>query len=1560
MNELLEKMESLPEKKRRLLELMYSGRLRMKKTYPLSYSQQRLWFLQQLDPGSAAYNMAFALRLAGSLDHGILRKSFDEIVRRHEVLRTSFTEKDSKLVQEIVPELQLNIEEIDLTALPAPDQRVLEIAATEANAPFDLSRAPLLRAKLLHVREREYVLLITMHHIISDGWSTAVLVREFSALYTAYLSGTSSPLPDLQIQYGDYAVWQRDWLQGETLERPLAYWRQALAAVPVLELPTDHPRVPARTGKGEKILFEFSPEISGKLHQLSRREGATLFMLLLAGWQLVLSRHSRQKDIAVGTPVAGRGRQETENLIGFFVNTLVLRTDLDGNPTVSGFLKRVKQVALNAFEHQDLPFEKLVENLQPDRTEGHTPLFQVMLSLQNTRQEQLQLPGLQLSEFVTGAHTAKFDLDLAFSESASGLSGKLSYANDLFAQETANALVNHLRLVLEQMVADPEMRINQITLLSEEERGQTLTEWNRTVASYSQKCVHELIEEQVLRTPEAVAVVFQNQQLTYAELNRRANQLAHSLRNMGVGPEARVGICMERSFEMVIGLLGILKAGGMYVPLDPGYPFERLRYMVADAKMDLILVEEKWKGLVEESDARLLDLHKWEEIGSQSCENPGVGLTPEHAIYMIYTSGSTGRPKGAVNTHAGLCNRLTWMQEAYGLTPDDAVLQKTPFSFDVSVWEFFWPLLAGARLVMAEPGGHRDSSYLAKLIQQEKITTLHFVPSMLSIFLQDPEACNCAGLRLVISSGEALPKAVVERFKEHLPWAALHNLYGPTEASVDVTYWDCRKSETKMVVPIGRPIANTAIYILDEEGEPVPAGIAGELHIGGIGLARGYWKRAELTAEKFVPHAFGQVPGERLYRTGDLARWSRQGEIEYLGRLDHQVKLRGFRIELGEIESVLGQYPGVNECVVVVRGECEEKRLVAYIAAEHSAEFNKDPLTAYMKERLAEYMVPKTIVVLKELPLTPNGKVDRRALPQPETQTAAAAEDYLPRNAVEEILCGIWAEVLKRDRLAVNENFFDLGGHSLLATQAVSRIRKALNVELPLRLFIEAGTVRGLAEKIGGIARCETSLPPLEQVKRTAGSEMPLSYAQQRLWFLQQLEPWSAAYNIAFGVRMYGDLHRQALHSSLTQIIDRHEVLHTVFPAHDGKPVQKVTAVALEIRETDLSGLPAEDRESQAEELARHDAGQPFDLANGPLLRLRLVRMAEQEHLLIVCMHHIVSDGWSSGIMLDEFTKIYEAHAQSVKPDLPELEFQYGDFAIWQRKWLQGEILEKQLAYWRKQLAGSQPLKLPADHKIVTGTRGRGSFNFELGSELTSRLKQMSQREGVTLFMGLLAVFKLVMGAYAGQDDVVIGTDIANRNYREIEGLIGFFVNQLVLRTNLGGNPGFRELLWRVRDMSFEAFRYQDAPFEKVVEDLAPGPDQDGLPLFRIKLVLQNTPASGQTIAGLQSKLVMIAPEIAKFDLMLTCTETPTGLSGVIEYRKDLFHQGTIGLLAAQVRQVADVVTGNPQISVREIQEMLQTSTKVHHQAREKTIKQTAAQMLASVRRHRISLSDLN
>ncbi|MGZ7104598.1 MAG: amino acid adenylation domain-containing protein, partial [Candidatus Angelobacter sp.] len=1479
-------------------------RVERKGSLPLSFAQQRLWFIDQLEPGSAAYNVPFGLKLVGSVDSDAVKRSVQEIVKRHEVLRTTFAAEEGVAVQKIESAPVFGWEEIDLIPLGEAEgeAEARRIARLEAGTPFDLARGPLLRMKLLHLPGNEHVLLVNMHHIVSDGWSVGIMVREFAQFYGAWVEGQEISLPELPIQYADFAVWQREWLQGEVLEKQLRYWKKQLSEVLPLELNTDRPRSLVESHRGERIQLEIGQELTTQLNEVGRREGATLFMTLLASLQVVLSRYTGQTDITIGTDIANRNRVETEGLIGFFVNELVMRTDLSGDPSLRELLSRVKQTALQAYENQDVPFEKLVEELQPERDLGRAPFFQISLVLQNTPEKRLRLPGVEAGPFDPGDTRPKLDLELVFAEDPEeGLKGSITYATDLFDRSTIERFAGHLARVLKALAVDAGQRISEVNLLSAEEQMELLVERHQTRAELPRRCVQELFEQQVERTPEAIAVECDGTRVSYRELNARANQLAGYLRDHQVLPEVRVGVFMRRSVELLVGFLGILKAGGVYVPLDPDYPAERLSYMVDDANVALLLTFEEILPF-EAPETPMVSLREWELMARQSTENPELLNHMESLAYVMYTSGSTGKPKGVMIEQRGMVNHLCAKISGLNLTAADVIAQNASSSFDISVWQFLAALLVGGRVAIIGDDAARDPWKTLVQTQELGVTVLETVPTMLAVMIAEQQRAGSGalplhGLRCLISNAEALPGSMCGEWQQLHTHVQLFNTYGATECSDDTCHCCISESlpEDMAYAPLGAPIANTTIHVLDQWQQLVPMGVAGEIYIGGICLGRGYLDQPAITAEKFVPNPFG-VSGERLYRTGDRGRWCSDGSLQFTGRADHQLKIRGHRIELGEIEAALNEHPGVEQAVVVPVDDTfgGKELLGCMVLLRGAGNFEIKDIRSHLAQQLPDYMVPATLLELPEFPLTPSGKVDRKALAALRVKTGDQTHE-ISRNLEEDILSGIFSEVLGRTRVGTRESFFELGGHSLLATQIVSRIRTVFKVELPLRALFESPTVAGLAVQVR--AARGVSAANMVQIPRAAREDrLPLSFAQQRLWVLDKLEPGSVAYNIPFGVRLQGTLDKRVLRWSLEEIVRRHEILRTTFPVVDGEPAQRIAQeFTLAIEETDLTELAGQAQEEEVTLRAQAEAAEPFNLAQGPLVRLKLLQLSEQEHVLLVNMHHIVSDGWSAGVIMQEFTRLYEAGVKGEGSPLPELPIQYADFALWQRDWLQGPVLQSHLQYWTRQLAQSPVLELPTDRPRPALPSRRGArIEVEFPRELKTALENLSRRFGTTLYMTLLTAFQVLLGRYSGQTDVVVGVPIAGRTYTEIEPLIGMFFNVLALRTDLSGNPTVQELLGRVRETALEGYAHQELPFERLVAELELERNLSYSPLFQIIFEMNNTPQDTRELPGLRIEKMWTEYGVAKVDLTLSMFDSPSALSGAVQFSTDLFDASTI------------------------------------------------------------------
>ncbi len=1910
---------------------------------PLSFAQQRLWFLDKLVGPSATYNTPTALQITGKLNIHALEQAISEIVRRHEVLRTSFQEINDTPVQVIHPTVTVSLPIVDLQGLSDTQQtaEVQRLVAQEAHKPFDLQQPPLIRGQILWLDKNAHVLLLTVHHIVVDGWSMGVFIQELSTLYPVFVSGQPSPLPELPIQYADFAVWQKQWLSGEVIETKLNYWRQKLAgAPPLLELPTDRPRPPVETFRGGSYAFTLSSQLTRQILSLSQTTGITLFMTLQAAFVTLLHRYTGQDDILVGTPIANRNRQEIEPLIGFFVNTLVLRTKLNGNPKFSELLKQVQQVALEAYEHQDVPFEQVVEALQPERNMDHNPLFQVMLVLQNAPKGTAKLLDLEFTSLDIDLATAKRDLTLTFVETEEGLGGVWEYNRDLFDHTTIIRMAEHLQTLLASVVANPHQQIAYLPILTESEQQQLLIEWNDTQKDYPREsCLHHLFEAQVQRTPNAVAVSIENgTELTYRELNTRANQVAHYLQSLGVGAEVLVGICAQRSLEMVVGLLGILKAGGAYVPLDPAYPRDRLQYLLQDAQVSVLLTQAHLLDILPEHKQVVCLDTDWPAIAQHSQANPVSLVKSTNLAYVIYTSGSTGKPKGTMIHHQGVVNYLSWCTEAYAVANGYGAPVQSSFAFDATITSLFSPLIVGAQVVLL-PEQQEIEALCAVLRSRRQFSLVKLTPAHLELLNQIIPPAEAAGqTNAFVIGGEALLGKTLEFWRQNAPTTRLINEYGPTETVVGCSVYEVtdNTSLTEGIL-IGRPIANTQLYILDQYLQPVPIGVRGELYIGGDGVALGYLHRPELTQERFIPHPFSNQPGTRLYKTGDLARYRPDGNIEYLGRTDHQVKVRGFRIELAEIETALIQHPQVRETVVITREDIPgDKRLVAYVvpniqdndqtdstitnefASEQLSQWQQvfndsysqsatdldptfniigwndsrtgllipkeemrewlestvqrildwrpkrvleigcgtgmllfriapqctcyygtdispqalryvqqqitllggnwsqvklaqraadnfqgveagsfdtviinsvvqyfpsmdyliqvidhamqaiasegfifigdvrslplletfhasvqlaqsppslsitelqqriqrnlnqdselvidpaffsalqqrfpqihhvqiqvkrgqyhneltqfrydvtlhignavttkvvpqwldwqqdnltlpilqeflttdqpeilgvknipngrlqteiklldlltslpqqatvgelqqklvtressiDPevvwnweqtlpykihinwsqtnqgnydvvfvkgdqkilpifdhaqtikpwsnyannllqgqlarklvpqLRSFLKDKLPGYMMPNAFMLLPVLPLTPNGKIDRGVLPVPNLELSRTVSFIPPRTPDEEVIAAIMAEVLGLEEIGVYDNFFELGGHSLLATQIVSRLQEAFSVELPLRCLFEAPNVVELDQFIRNLRQDGTGLtaPAIAPVPRT-GAPLPMSWAQQRLWFLYQLEGASSTYNMPNALQITGELQVDTLKQTLCQIVQRHEILRTSFHLIDGNPVQVIDPNAsLTLVIKDLQQLPTDEQQAAIAQLSRQEAQHPFELNHGPLVRATLLQLNAHSHVLLFTLHHIVADGWSMGVLVQELSAIYPAFARNKPCPLLELTIQYADFAVWQRQWLTSEVLASKLNYWQQQLADAPPvLELPTDKPRPSVQTFRGDrLAFHVRKDLSEQLNLLSQQAGTTLFMTLQAAFVTLLHRYTAQDDILIGTPIANRNRKELEPLIGFFVNTLVLRTKIADNPKFSELLTQVKQVALDAYAHQDVPFEQVVEALQPERKLSHAPLFQVMLILQNAPMGNLELPGLSFVPLESGNVTAKFDLTLSIWETKQGLAGWWEYNSDLFEPETITRMIAHFQTLLAGIVANPEQRVAQL-----------------------------------------
>ncbi|MBX7550316.1 amino acid adenylation domain-containing protein [Streptomyces sp. tea 10] len=1520
-----------PEQKRALL----AERLRRRngprppareRRFAASFPQQRMWFLDQLNPGSAAYNIPAAVRVHGPLDLELWRRSLAEIVRRHESLRTTFEEADGEPVQVVHEsgELELTVEECAHLRGPDGEEGVKELARREFARPFDLGTGPLMRMKFLRLAADEHVLLLTMHHIVADLWSTSVLFGELVALYQGCLTGTGAELPELSVQYADYAAWQRKQLAGPGFAAELEYWKTSLeGAAPILELPTDRPRPAVLGSAGASRPFRLPASVMSGVRELSRRTGTTPFMTLLAAYVALLHRYSRQEDVVVGVPVANRGHSQVEQLIGYFVNTLAIRSDVSGNPTFTDLLGRVRGAALGAFAHQEVPFERLVEELRPERDLSRSPIFQVSFVYQNIPVPEFGVGGLSLELMDMESSTARFDLELQVFEQGEELSGWFEYNTELFDAATIDRMGGHLRVLLDNLLADPDQPVLDVALLTEDEqraqyqeRADTLSEWP------DQLLTHQRIERQAALRPDAEAVYCQGETLTYGRLDASANQLARRLQRLGVGRDVLVGVCLERSLDMVVAVLAVLKAGGAYVPVDPKLPADRIAFMTEDAGLPVLITQSSVAPGLPRSGATTLCVDELrEELAAESAEPLDAPVEGADLAYVIYTSGSTGRPKGVQLPHRALRNLFWAMKQWPGIDAGDSLLAVTTLSFDIATLELLLPLVEGARVVLATRAVATDGKLLAEEMATTGATMMQATPSTWRMLL-DAGWPGRPGLRGLIC-GEALPPDLARRLLAK--GVDLWNMYGPSETTI----YSLGTRIVDDTITIGRPIANTEVHILDPEGRPVPPGVPGELCIGGAGLARGYINRPELTDRQFVPNPFDSGLADRLYRTGDLVRRRVDGTVDYLGRLDHQVKLRGYRIELGEIESVLMRREQVKDSVVVVREDQPgDQRLVAYVVpdpAAGDADGLRRRLRAALAEKLPDYMIPASFVFLDALPLTPSGKTDRGALPAPEGQETRTAAVYVaPRDAEEEALCALFAQVLNVPEVGIDDGFFALGGHSLLATRLVARVRATLGVELPVRALFEKQTVAELAELLrrgGGETR--PALGPM-----TRPDPLPLSFAQRRLWFLHQMEGPSPTYNLPVVLRLTGALDVDCLRAALADVVARHEALRTVYPDTGAVACQQIldpgqARPALAVTEVDEAGL-----DEAVAAAVRHT----FDLTREIPLHAQLFAVGDDVHVLAVVVHHIAADGWSLTPLRLDLATAYRARLAGHAPAWAPLPVQYADYALWQRQYLGAQddpesTWSRQLGYWRDALEGlPERIALPVDRPHPAEASHDGdTLTFQWDADLHEGLARLARGCDVSMFMVLDAALAVLLSRLGAGSDIPVGVATAGRDDQATENLIGFFTNTLVLRTRVSDRQTFRELLAAVRERTLDALAHQDIPFESLVDSLRPARTMSHHPLVQVMLSWQTVTDETLDLPGIEAAPVVRSTGTARMDLVLLAHEhlaadgTPGGIDGGIEYNADVFDPETVRTMLRRLRQVVLAMIADPDQPVGDV-----------------------------------------
>ncbi|AUX38591.1 MULTISPECIES: non-ribosomal peptide synthetase [Sorangium] len=1507
--ELLRRMDA--EASERITRVPREGRL------PLSSAQHRLWFQDALAPSSPANNLTGAVILDGRLDVDALRQAIVSLVARHEAFRTRLVVDAGEPYQLVDPPWQPELDVEDLTAMPGHLRldEARRIAAAEAERRFELARGALLRVRLLRIEHACHVLVVSVPHIVADGVGLLVLDRELATLYEEARVGHATALPEPEVQMVDYAVWQRAWLKSPAHERELAFWRDQLAGLTTIEIPSlrARPHAPSLRGAEIRACLLDAPE-ADVLRRIGKRAGATTYMTLLAAFAALLSRWTERADLGICSAIANRNHRGLEDVIGFFVNIVIMRLDVSGNPSFVDLVHRARAVCIDAYAHQDMPFDDLVAALHPQRQRGGNPLCRVAFAVSDTP----WMPGHSLSIPMIGVTPLDFprgfldlDLHLWVYDTPAGITARLEYAVDLFDAPAMEWLLNSFRVLVRAAVSNPEARVSALPLV-DDSQCRTIAAWNDTARLYPRDAVvHTLFEAQAAASPSAEAIRYGSDALSYEELERHANRLARHLRSRGVRRGDVVGLELQRGADLVVAMLAVLKAGAAYVPIDPAYPEERRRYLLCDVGARVVLRRGRcddaaWDRFVINLDAEEAAISALSEMA------PAIAVSANDLAYVLYTSGSTGTPKGVAVTHRAIV-RLVRDTDYVRIAPNDRVAQASNSSFDAATFEIWGALLGGAALVGLSSDVVLAPHAFAEALWRERITVLFVTTALFDmIATEGPEAFGA--LRSLLFGGEQVHPESVRRVLERGAPERLIHVYGPTECTTFSTWQLVHVvASDAATIPIGRPIANTRAYVLDAQFRPVPPGVVGELYIGGDGVAREYVGRPAATAERFLPDPFSPVPGARMYRTGDLVRLQPDGAIVFVGRDDLQVKVRGFRVEPGEIEQRLCEHPGVAAAVVQAHADGPGKCLIAYVVMRLGHHVDAEALRAFLRNRVPEYMVPSSFVALNALPLTPNGKIDRAALTAPSARSSEGGAAYVPPRApFEEIVAELWSDVLGIRQPSAHDDFFDLGGHSLLATRMISRLRAAVGVDVPVRVIFEAPRLVDLAARVAELRGRASALAEITRAERPR--VIPPSFAQQRLWFLHRLAPDSAAYNIVDAWRLQGPIDVELLERVFTEIVRRHEALRTTFNDTGGIPSQRVHApepVHMDLE--DLHGRAAPSRHDEARRWIRQQALRPFDLRVGPLLRVSVARVTEDEHVLLVVVHHVVADGWSMSVITREISALYEAYRVGARSPLEELGVQYVDFSLWQRRVLDDATLQSELLHWTRRLAGLQPLRLPLDRaRPATPSFVGAERRFMLDASLAAQLRRLGRAAGSTLFMVLLAAFKILLHRYtAGQEDIAVGSPIANRTRGEIESLIGFFVNTLVLRTHLGADPTFLEVLASVKETALDAYAHQDLPFERLVEEMQTERDAARNPLVQVVFALHNAPRESLRIVGLDVGHLDYFVATTRFDLELHVWEEDDRLDGIAVYSPELFEDATIvRLLACYQTLLEEVVRG--------------------------------------------------
>ncbi|MCY8834837.1 non-ribosomal peptide synthetase [Bacillus atrophaeus] len=1491
--------------------------------FSASYAQKRLWLTDQLiEKNKEVYNIASEIDIDGTLNIKYLEKSLNKIIERHEILRTFFEMNNDGLQQIVRKEFSIELDIIDLQNLSEEvvNKQISEISKREASYHFELENLPLLKATLIKVNEEKFKLFITMHHIISDGWSIGVFIKELSTIYQSYCLKKELNLPEISIQYGDYAEWERDQLQEEKVKKQVDYWKNYLSGdLPVLELPADYPRPSNQTFEGSLCEFKISQQLTKSLKKLSNEVGVTLYVTLLASFNALLNRLTSKEDIIVGTPVANRKHQELESLIGYFVNTLPIRANLSGNLTFKQLVEQIHNRVKKAFFNQDLPFEKIVEDLKVERSKSFSPLFQVMFVFQNMPMQKLEMPNLKLNVKRNQNNTAKYDLILEMTEKNEEIVGSFEYNTDLFKQETILRMINHINGLIEEVVKNPEIRIKDINLITEKEKNQILYDFNQTKKEMSQsQTLIGLFELQVKKEPYKIAIQTDEEHLTYQEVNQKANQFANLLRERGMKPNQVVGILIERSIDMIIGILGILKAGGAYMPISPEFPEDRIQYMIQNSEAQILCTTAKFQEKINHlnSTTLYLDNPEWHINNS---ENLSSVCNENDLAYVMYTSGSTGRPKGVMVEHHSVINRIDWMIKKYSFTEKDIMLQKTPFIFDVSVPEIFTWFFIGGCVHLLSHDGEKEPDKIIESIEKHRITTVHFVPSMFNIFLKSLENSKninrLSTLKRVFTSGEALLPNQVAQFRDIVSrtyGTELYNLYGPTEATVEVSYYDCPMGTNDVnIVPIGRPIQNVQLLILDQNGQLQPIGVPGELCISGSCLARGYINQKVLTNEKFVPNPY--YKDQLMYRTGDLASWLPDGNIRYLGRIDHQVKIRGYRIELGEVEQLIAKLPRVKEVAISVRKDnSSTERLVAYVIGDSKLDLKE--LRSDLKNSLPDYMVPSAFIIMDEFPLTPTGKLNRKKLPELSREHFIKESYIEPKTKMEKDISDIWKETLGLNSIGVADNFFELGGNSLTATKLMWLLNEKLKVNISLQAIFNHPTISDFIKHISQKSNSIVKNPLFELQPRENKFSYPMTYAQKGIWFQDQINPQNIAYNIPVVLKLTGKLDLAVLEEGFTQVVKRHETLRSAYINNQGHPKQVIC---------EPFSISLNKETVKAEELLEHiknEVSKPFVLEEGLILRVKIFELNTTEHILTLTLHHIIGDAISITNLIHEVFTIYTNIINLEEIELPQLGIQFADYAAWQQKWIESEDCYKQLDYWKKKLKNAPiKLSLPLDYSRPNIQDFSGeSIVFEIPDEIIKALHQLCKQERVTLYMLLLSAWKILLYRYTKQTDIIVGTNASGRN-SQTEHLIGVFINTLAIRTNLDSNPTFLEYVNQVKETVIDAFKHQELPFEYLLNALRVYRNSSNSPLTQVFLAYHKIPNLKLPLEQLKINYMELESKTVKSDIILEIIDNDDTVMGRFEYATSLFTSETINEFINHYLQLLKDLIKDPEKCILEI-----------------------------------------